>query len=82
MDRPKSKAVRAKEALMKYILGITYEMSLNDRKSVLTTDIEKIKRFDKLFDEVAEMDYICTVGGRDLVDRSELDFENVVPLIK
>ena len=45
-------------------------------------DIEKIKRFDKLFDEVAEMDYICTVGGRDLVDRSEIDFEKVVPLIK
>ncbi|MBE6008845.1 MAG: hypothetical protein E7235_06565 [Lachnospiraceae bacterium] len=82
MDRPKSKAVRAKEALMKYILGITYEMSLKDRKSILTADIEKIKRFDKLFDEVAKMDYICTVGGRDLVDKSGMNFEKVVPLIK
>ena len=82
MDRPKSKAVRAKEALMKYILGITYETSLKDRKEILSTDIEKIKGFDKLFDEAAKIDYICTVGGRELIEKSKIGFESIVPLIK
>lgn len=81
-DRPKTKSIRAKEALAKYILGITYEKSLEERKEILSTDIEKIKHFDKLFDECAKIDYICTVGGRDLINKSEIEFETVLPLIK
>lgn len=82
LDRPKTKAVRAKEALAKYILGITYEKNKKERKEILTTNIEKIKQFDKLFDEAAKIDYICTVGGRDLINKSDIRFEKVVPLIK
>ena len=82
LDRPKSMAVRAKEALTRYILGIDRDTLLRERAEILDTDIEKVKQYTKLFDELAKIDYICTVGSRSLIAKTDTDFERVVPLIK
>ena len=75
-------AVRAKEALTRYILGIDRDTLLRERAEILDTDIEKVKQYTKLFDELAKIDYICTVGSRSLIAKTDTDFERVVPLIK
>ena len=82
LDRPKSTAARAKEALTRYILGIDRDTLLRERAEILDTDIEKIKQYTKLFDELGKLDYICTVGSRSLIAKTDTNFERVVPLIK
>lgn len=82
LDRPKSMALRAKEALTRYIMGIDKAELIKERAEILDTNTGKIKQFTKLFDELAKIDYICTVGGRSLIDREDMDFERVIPLIK
>ena len=76
-DRPLHNSDKAEISLVRQIQGITQEALQQERQNILSAGQHEISQWADLFDTLLETASICTVGGRQALEKEGDFFERV-----
>ncbi|MCK4544549.1 insulinase family protein, partial [candidate division WOR-3 bacterium] len=82
IDRPLTPSMKGERATEYYLRKITYNDLLKEREEILDTKPEDIRRYAKLFDEIANNNYICVLGNEQVIKRNSNLFDNLVKVFE
>ena len=78
LDMPLTPASKGEKALGMYMRGITKEDRQRERDEVLATNVETIKEYNKLIEDVMNKDFICVVGDEKKIKADKDVFKNLI----
>lgn len=82
LDYPLSPSMKGEKAVSCYISKITWEDVQKERNEILNTKKEDIKSYKEMMEKLAEQDYICVMGSRDVIQENQDLFEEVIEVFK
>lgn len=78
LDMPLTPASKGEKALGMYMRGITKEDRQRERDEVLATNVETIKEYNKLIEDIMKKDFICVVGDEKKIKADKDVFKNLI----
>ena len=78
LDMPLTPASKGEKALGMYMRGITKEDRQRERDEVLDTNVETIKEYNKLIEDIMKKDFICVVGDEKKIKADKDVFKNLI----
>ncbi|WP_290459190.1 insulinase family protein [Romboutsia ilealis] len=78
LDMPLTPASKGEKALGMYMRGITKEDRQRERDEVLAANVETIKEYNKLIEDVMNKDFICVVGDEKKIKADKDIFKNLI----
>ena len=78
LDMPLTPASKGEKALGMYMRGITKEDRQRERDEVLATNVETIKEYNKLIEDIMKKDFICVVGDEKKIKANKDVFKNLI----
>ena len=78
LDMPLTPASNGEKALGMYMRGITKEDRQRERDEVLATNVETIKEYNKLIEDIMKKDFICVVGDEKKIKADKDVFKNLI----
>ncbi len=78
LDIPLTPASKGEKALGMYMRGITKEDRQKERNEVLSTNVEVIKEYSKLIEDIMNKDFMCVVGDEKKIKANKDIFKNLI----
>ena len=78
LQEPLTPAAKGEKALGMYMRNITKEDRQREREEVLSTNVDEIKKYNKLIKDVMKKEYICVVGNEKKIKENTNLFKNLV----
>lgn len=82
MDTPLTAMAKGSRSMSAYLCNESTERLKQERKQVLTADVEKIRSLAGIVEAVLEKKYLCVVGNEGAIDRETALFQNKVNLFE
>ena len=67
-------------SITRFFSGTTIKSLQKERDELLSTTVEDIHAFAKLFKSINSTDYICTIGNKTAIEAADKIFEQIKPL--
>lgn len=71
LDYPLTPSVQGEKVFERYIKGIKYEDIQRERDEVLNTDVNEIKKYSSLINDVMSKNYICVLGNEEKIKQDK-----------
>lgn len=82
LDTPLSPSMKGEKADALYLSGLTKEEIQKERDEILSTDVEKIRSFAALLEQVAKNGFICVLGNEEKIRAHETYFRRLVHVLE
>lgn len=82
LDYPKTPETIGTEAAVNYITGMNKELFQKIRDEVLSTNVEDIKAYAEMIEEVMKDNHYTVVGSETKVKEANALFDEIIPFIK
>ncbi len=82
LDHPKTPETIGTEAAVNYITGMNKELFQKIRDEVLSTNVEDIKAYAEMIEEVMKDNHYTVVGSETKVKEASALFDEIIPFIK
>lgn len=79
-DRPVHNSSMANISITRFFSGTTLKSLQKERDELLSTTVDDIHAFAKLFKSMNSTDYICTIGNKTAIEAADKIFEQIKPL--
>jgi Zn-dependent M16 (insulinase) family peptidase len=78
LDAPLTPSMKGDRAAEYYFRNISYEDLQKERAEVLGTDVEKIRSFGKMLDELMKQNYLCVMGNEEKIKANKNVFGSLI----
>ena len=78
LDAPLTPSMKGERATEYYFRKISYEDLQKERTEVLGTDVDKIRGFGRMLDELMKQDYLCVMGNEEKIKANKDVFGSLI----
>jgi presequence protease len=78
LDAPLTPSMKGEKAAEYYFRKISYDDLQKERAEVLGTDVEKVRGFGKMLDELMKQDYLCVMGNEEKIKANKDVFGRLI----
>jgi len=82
LDAPLTPSMKGERAAEYYFRKISYEDLQKERAEVLGTDVEKVRSFGKMLNELMKQDYLCVMGNEEKIKANKDVFGRLINIFE